>query len=464
MSSRPRYISDFLAEQSEARVYQAIVIRSYSNGHALVSIDGYWAKLIDSGKSTKIGSEISVRVLSIDEIRDRVYVTKKKIKRQFTDISEKLEINTIYTGVVESVVDYGIFVSVSGYSGLVHISELGWSKDLKDPKRYRPGEDVRVFVEKIDVKGKRMSLSIKRTKPDPYQDLVRRFKADNAEIYYGEIANVVDYGIFVELIPGVEGLLHVSTFLPKNQKIPVELQNKLKVVKNIPVRIAAIDEKRRRASLEYCGSPFNELTAMWWPEEGELFDGNVRKVDEIKAHVEFPNLGTGFLYSSDDHNGFFDISFLYRTGAKLTFRIIGFDFLAKVPRLKLEVTAGDIDLRPFNFILENFLLGKAENDQNRKLKIEHPYFVLASQLLNFSGLRLNKTFDYIYHFGHISSVEEIKFFGLLHRASVEFKLGQPELALSLVTDVLKKAVDQRRGRIVRIAVAILKKNSWRIWE
>ena len=171
-----------------------------------------WSKKMKHpSKIVHIGDTIEVMVLDCDPAKRRISLGMKQIEpNPWAVIEEKYPVGTKVVGRVKTITDFGIFIGFEeGVDGLVHVSEMSWTKKIKHPSElYKKGQEVEAAVLNIDTKNERFSLGIKQLTPDPWKEVARRYR--KGEVVTGKITNLTDFGAFVELEEGIEGLVHVS--------------------------------------------------------------------------------------------------------------------------------------------------------------------------------------------------------------------------------------------------------------
>ncbi len=166
---------------------------------------------------------------------------RKEVREQ---ILGRLEPGQVVEGKISNIVDFGAFVDLEGIDGLIHISELSWSHVNHPSEVLSIGETVRVKVLDIDRDRQRISLGLKQTQEDPWQTVLNEYKPN--DILEGKVTKVVAFGAFVEIVPGVEGLVHISELAEHHVETPGEV---VQPGQEVWVRILEIDEERRRISL-----------------------------------------------------------------------------------------------------------------------------------------------------------------------------------------------------------------------
>lgn len=173
-----------------------------------------------------IGQKLEVKVMEIDREKNRVILSEKYVTAE-ADIEqrkltlEKLEVGTMLEGEVTGIAPFGLFVNAGGLEGLVHLSEISWDKVSNPSDFYKVGNKVQVQVIGIEDGGKRIAYSIKRLLPDPWDEIIKKYKV--GQIIKGEITKVVDYGAFVRIEEGLNGLIHISELSNQLVKDPSEV-------------------------------------------------------------------------------------------------------------------------------------------------------------------------------------------------------------------------------------------------
>jgi small subunit ribosomal protein S1 len=202
-------------------------------------------------KVVRVGETVEVMVLDCDPVKRRISLGMKQMEpNPWALIEEKYPVGTKVVGRVKTVTDFGIFIGFDeGVDGLVHVSEMSWTKKIKHPgELYKKGQEVEAVVLNIDGKNERFSLGIKQLTPDPWKDVVRRYR--KGEVVAGKITNVTDFGAFVELEEGIEGLVHVSEISREKVEKPSDV---LKVGDTISAVVLHIDPHDRRIGLSIRG-------------------------------------------------------------------------------------------------------------------------------------------------------------------------------------------------------------------
>ena len=211
-----------------------------------------WSKKMKHpSKVVHIGDTVEVMVLDCDPVKRRISLGMKQVEpNPWALIEEKYPVGTKVVGRVKTVTDFGIFIGFDeGVDGLVHVSEMSWTKKIKHPgELYKKGQQVEAVVLNIDRKNERFSLGIKQLTADPWKDVARRYR--KGEVVVGKVTNVTDFGAFVELEEGIEGLVHVSEISREKVEKPSDV---LKVGDTLSAVVLHIDPHERRIGLSIKG-------------------------------------------------------------------------------------------------------------------------------------------------------------------------------------------------------------------
>lgn len=198
-------------------------------------------------KILEIGSEVEVQVLNIDADAKRISLGMKQLQTNPWElVSENYPVGSIIEGKIKNITDFGVFIGIEeGIDGLIHVSDLSWTERIKHPsEKYAKGETIQAVVLKIDRENERFSLGVKQLEPDPWLAAVEKYPFGSS--VEGKITNVTDFGVFVELEEGIEGLVHVSEISQEKVTTPVGLYN---VGDTIEVKIINVSAKDRKIGL-----------------------------------------------------------------------------------------------------------------------------------------------------------------------------------------------------------------------
>lgn len=199
--------------------------------------------------ATMVGQALSLKVIEVDRRRQRLIISerlavKEEREKKKVELLEELREGEIRKGIVSNLCDFGAFVDLGGADGLIHISELSWQR-VKHPREVlNAGDEVEVYVLKVDEEKKRIGLSLKRLQPDPWTTVGEKYEL--GQVVKGTITSVVKFGAFARIEDGLEGLIHVSEVAEGDFLHP---RNVVQEGDAVEVRIISIDPKRRRMGL-----------------------------------------------------------------------------------------------------------------------------------------------------------------------------------------------------------------------
>jgi small subunit ribosomal protein S1 len=196
-----------------------------------------------------LGQELRAKVIELNRSRNNVVLSRRAVleeerKDQRQQILDQLQPGDVVEGQISNIVDFGAFVDLNGMDGLIHISELSWSHVNHPSEVLEIGQTVEVKVLDIDRDRQRISLGLKQTQSDPWQQVLENYHEDN--VVEGRVTKVVTFGAFVEILPGVEGLVHISELAQHHVENPREVVSQGQPVN---VKIIEVDGERRRLSL-----------------------------------------------------------------------------------------------------------------------------------------------------------------------------------------------------------------------
>jgi small subunit ribosomal protein S1 len=245
--------------------------------------------------------EIAVRVVKLNRKRGNVVVSRRAIleeqsKADRQKLLDSLEEGQTRRGMVKNVTAYGAFIDLGGLDGLLHVTDMSWGRVTSPSEIVRPGDDVEVKVLKFDKEKARVALGLKQLQPDPWLSVVERYKVGTR--LPGKVVSVVDYGAFVEIEPGIDGLVHASEMSWSKRKL-----HPSKVVKPgdpVEVVVLGVDLKERRISLgmkQTQTDPWQELAAKY--PVGTVVEGRVRNLTEFGAFIEIEEGFDGLIHVSD---------------------------------------------------------------------------------------------------------------------------------------------------------------------
>ncbi|MGE3919837.1 MAG: 30S ribosomal protein S1 [Gammaproteobacteria bacterium] len=247
------------------------------------------------------GRDVEVKIIKMDQKRNNVVVSRRAViesesHEERSALIERLQEGQVVKGVVKNLTDYGAFVDLGGVDGLLHITDMSWKRIRHPNEIVNVGDEINVKILKFDRDRNRVSLGLKQTADDPWADLKRRYPVESR--HFGKVSNITDYGCFVELESGVEGLVHVSEMDWTNKNV-----NPNKVVKlgdEVEVVVLDIDEERRRISLgiKQCNeNPWAQFAEKH--AKGERIKGAIKSITDFGVFIGLEGNIDGLVHLSD---------------------------------------------------------------------------------------------------------------------------------------------------------------------
>jgi small subunit ribosomal protein S1 len=247
------------------------------------------------------GKPLEFKVIKLDQQRNNVVVSRRAVVEQEysaerDELLKNLQEGATVKGVVKNLTDYGAFVDLGGIDGLLHITDMAWKRVKHPSEVVTVGTEIDVRVLRFDRDKNRVSLGIKQLGSDPWQAIARRYPTGTR--MFGKVTNIADYGCFVEIEEGVEGLVHVSEMDWTNKNV-----NPAKVVQvgdEVEVMVLEIDEERRRISLgvKQCKSnPWVEFCAMY--KKGDKVSGTIKSITDFGIFIGLQGGIDGLVHLSD---------------------------------------------------------------------------------------------------------------------------------------------------------------------
>lgn len=338
--SRRKHLSDARSESrkkvldtlSENQVLQGMVknITNYGVFIDIGGVDGLlhitdmtWGRISHPSEMVKIGSTITVKVLSFDKQNEKISLGLKQLAdNPWEKAAQTLQVGQRIKGKIASITDYGLFVEVMpGVEGLVHISEVSWTDRINDlHNKFKVGQEIEVLIVSLDKENRRMSLSVKQLDKNPWEQVEEQFKI--GQHVKGTISNITDFGIFVQLLPGIDGLVHISD-LSWTEHIdhPSDIYKKGDTVEAV---VLAVDRNNKKISLgikQIQSDPWDNIEKEY--PSGSTIEGIVSKITNFGAFVKLPTGIEGLVHISEvsDHN-VNKVEDVLKVGQKETFRVI----------------------------------------------------------------------------------------------------------------------------------------------
>ena len=358
VSRRAVVESEFSAEREALleRLEEGVIIKGvvknltdYGAFLDLGGIDGLlhitdmaWKRVNHPSEVVNVGDELEVRVLRFDRERNRVSLGLKQLGDDpWNDLSRRYPVSTRLFGRVSNITDYGCFVEIEdGVEGLVHVSEMDWTnKNIHPSKVVSLGDEVEVMVLDIDEERRRISLGMKQCRQNPWEEFAQSHnKGDQVQ---GSIKSITDFGIFIGLEGGIDGLVHLSDIswdLPGEEAV-----RNYKKGDEVEAVVLAVDPERERISLgikQLDTDPFSTYVATH--NKGSIVKGVVNEVDARGATIELADSVIGYLRASElSRERVDDASTVLKVGDEVEAKFIAID--RKSRSLNLSIKAKDVE-------------------------------------------------------------------------------------------------------------------------
>ncbi len=247
------------------------------------------------------GKELEFKVIKLDQRRNNVVVSRRAVveseySAEREQLLESLQEGATVKGIVKNLTDYGVFVDLGGIDGLLHITDMAWKRVKHPSEIVEVGQEIDVKVLKFDRERNRVSLGLKQLGQDPWADLARRYPESTR--LFGAVTNIADYGCFVEIEDGVEGLVHVSEMDWTNKNVnPGKMVH---IGQEVEVMVLDIDEERRRISLgmKQCHpNPWDEFSAT--RNKGDHVKGTIKSITDFGIFIGLDGGIDGLIHLSD---------------------------------------------------------------------------------------------------------------------------------------------------------------------
>jgi small subunit ribosomal protein S1 len=260
--------------------------------------DLVWGRVPHPSSVVQPGEEIQVQILKFDKDKQRISLGRKQLMPDpWSTVPERFPVGTRVKGKIVGVTDYGAFVQVEpGVEGLVHVSEMSWSKRMKHPSKIvKVGDEVEVVVLDVKTDQRRISLGLKQTLPDPWEAAAEKYPVGS--IVTGRIRNLADFGAFVEIEEGMEGLIHISDVSwTERIKHPSE---KFKKGESVEAKVLKVDSQNRRLSLGI--KQVKDIWANWFADHkiNDVIKGKVSRTTDFGAFVALADGIEGLCHISE---------------------------------------------------------------------------------------------------------------------------------------------------------------------
>jgi small subunit ribosomal protein S1 len=247
------------------------------------------------------GKPLEFKVIKLDQKRNNVVVSRRAVVEQEfsaerSALMDNLQEGAVVRGSVKNLTDYGAFVDLGGIDGLLHITDMAWKRVKHPSEVVKVGDEIDVRILKFDRERSRVSLGLKQLGADPWENIARRYPPNTR--VFGKVTNIADYGAFVEIEDGVEGLVHVSEMDWTNKNV-----NPAKVVhtgQEVEVMVLDVDEERRRISLglKQCkANPWKEFAENH--NRGDKVSGQIKSITDFGIFIGLPGNIDGLVHLSD---------------------------------------------------------------------------------------------------------------------------------------------------------------------
>ena len=284
-----------------------------------------WGRVSHPSEVVELDQELEVVVLDYEEERQRISLGLKQLQdHPWENIGDRYDQGDVVEGKVVSITNYGAFVELEkGIEGLVHISEMSWTRHIKHPSQMVSlGQLVDVKILNIDEEEQKISLGMKQLEPDPWEGISDRYPPGT--VLTGTVRNITNFGVFVEIEPGIDGLVHISDLSwTKKVRHPGDMVEK---EQDLDVVILNIDEDRRRISLghkQVKTNPWDQFAEAY--EEGADTTGEVVRIEDKGLVVQLPLDVEAFVPGSELKEGPQNFENFYHEGDELDLRVIRFD-------------------------------------------------------------------------------------------------------------------------------------------
>ena len=261
--------------------------------------DMSWAHVRSVSSMIKLGEKTQVKILSIDRDKEKISLGMKQLSDDpWIHIEERFKPGSVHEGAVKNVTHFGVFVELAeGVEGLVHVSDISWTQRIKHPEEVlKISDDVTVKILNYEKESRKISLGIKQCEPDPWEQVFDDFNV--GEIISGKVRNITDFGVFVEIRDGIQGLVHISDLSWSNKVThPKQL---VSLEDEIQVKIVGMDRESKKISLsvkEVSEDPWKDVADRF--PVGEIIEGTVTGLTNFGAFIEISENVEGMVHISD---------------------------------------------------------------------------------------------------------------------------------------------------------------------
>lgn len=325
--------------------------------------DMTWKRIKHPSEMVNIGDEIEVMILSIDHEKGRVALgLKQKEQNPWKEIEKRYPAGTIVKGKIVNLVPYGAFIEIEpGIEGLIHVSEMSWIKNVTDPSEIvNKGDEVEAVVLSVQKEDGKISLGIKQTEKNPWEDVETKYPVGSS--VKAEIRNLTNYGAFVELEPGIDGLIHISDLSwIKKVSHPSEVLSKGDVVEAV---ILSVDKESKKITLgvkQLSSNPWESIEKTI--PVGSRIKGKVTKITAFGAFIELENGIEGLVHVTElSDQAFAKVEDVVKVGDEVTAKVIKLDPEHK--KIALSIKDDIVEKNQKNY--DDIVIGDAERKPSRK--------------------------------------------------------------------------------------------------
>ncbi|MEO1963623.1 MAG: 30S ribosomal protein S1, partial [Cycloclasticus sp.] len=300
------------------------------------------------------GKDLEFKVIKLDEKRNNVVVSRRAVleteySAEREELLKNLKEGAVLKGMVKNLTDYGAFIDLGGVDGLLHITDMAWKRVKHPSEVIEIGQDIEVIVLRYDEEKKRVSLGMKQLGEDPWVNILGRYPVGSK--LNGKVTNLTDYGCFIEIEDGIEGLVHVSEMDWTNKNV-----NPAKVVSlgdEVEVMVLEIDDTRRRISLgmKQCkGNPWEDFSAIH--KKGDKIKGLIKSITDFGVFIGLDGEIDGLVHLSDiswDEKGEAELQ-SYKKGMEIETVILAIDS----DRERISLGIKQLEQDPFQEFLGSY--------------------------------------------------------------------------------------------------------------
>ena len=310
-------------------------------------------------------------ILKMDKVRGNIVVSRRALLEESREADRSKLLSDInegdkLKGIVKNITDYGVFVDLGGLDGLLHVTDLSWERVNHPSEMFNIGQEIEVLVTKYDKETKRISLGMKQLTDDPWANVQEIYKVGNK--IKSKISSIADYGAFVELEKGVEGLIHISEMSWVNKNInPSSI---VEIGKEIEIMILEIDNSKRRISLglkQCTENPWEKFSKEH--KKGEILEGKIKNITEFGIFVELSYDLDGMVHLSDvswEDSGETAIK-NYKPDQIIKFKILDID--VEKERISLGIKQLSKDKKKLDKLIGKIVTGIIESIEKDKLSV-----------------------------------------------------------------------------------------------